>query len=50
MRPIMGFGCFGFEWAAEDEEFKEEEIGDVLDQYSMDTSDDSESEDSCVLL
>ena len=50
MRPIMGFGCFGFEWAAEDEEFKEEEIGDVLDQYSMDTSDDSESEDSCVPL
>jgi hypothetical protein len=45
MRPILGFGIFGAEWAAEDEEFRNEEIEGVFDQYFSDTTEDSESED-----
>ncbi len=43
MRPILGFGSFGFEWAAEDDEFRYEEIEGVFAQYC--SLDNSESED-----
>lgn len=42
MRPILGFGSFGAEWAAEDEEFKNEEIEDAFDQYFENTTENSQ--------